>query len=603
VAPSPAPPAALSFEQCLILILDSINVSREKSNDILNAQKQKIREFDRHPGRLKLETYWAIVRKLVDRTHADNPVFNGFRPLFEAELFMFTERLECLLLQVTFGNADPRQVRWAFCARFFVPWAALRIAFKLRHHQSGGDMEDWFIPRIKRGKIGCCFMRVLDAKVRRKNETDNTFAKRLSEKKNAGYRADIARNLCRDFRRYRSGEVTASGATFQQILAGCPADIALHAQLALALAIDRNVQTAKDEFGEAQTLKLIKYFGLSFAHFRHLLLRLDAELPGDEVQAWGYLQSQTFTGNTPFEAERFHPLTDPFLNILARKISAELQGASRSGELAPIPVTKNDFKAGRFPELNHQGLPIPLMQAVQNRDFGAAIATSQAIFPTGSAWSRDLPRLASFFAHLGLNAFRAELSGGGMIRSEADAMTVLDEAFRLHSLDYAKSQGKQKTMAAISLLRFILQPHRPKKKPDRELARQLHSNVVGYFRDTNREGSAAFLQSLLQWLEDDKPAALRTMRQAANFGRASCGEDWIWLLRYAPILSEILARKNDQKYFEKLAAHDGILHGETAPKTRQLLKEWNSRVGQNTFKLVFKPFPEVMISPACRPEP
>lgn len=585
--------AALTFEQCLIQILDSIEVSPRKTDGKLSAEKQKLRQFEQHPERLTLPAYWKIVNKFLERTLADNPISKVSQPLFEAELRECLKCIEHLMLQVIVGHASPRQVRWIFCARFFVPWAALRIAFLLRHRQTQqrDSMNRWFIPPMRWGKIGSCFMQILDGQVRRKAETDDAFAFRLCERQEIGNPIDTAKSLCRDFRRYRASKSTATGAKIMQILRGCPPIADLHARLVLARAIDHNVQDAIKEFGEMQTLKLIKYFRLSFDHFRLLLRHLDAELPNNDQQAWDFLQSQTFTGNTPFEAEHYHPLTEPYLNSLAKKISAELEQTDKYGSLPDIPTTKSDFNGGRFPDLNYQGSPLRIMGAVQKSDFAGMVAASQSICSPALSRPAEAARLGKFFAHLGLNAFRADIVGSGLIRSENDAALVLNEALRLLRLAHAKSRGNAKGEAAICLLRFLLQPHRPKKKGERELAQKLYSVVANYYQASNRDGSAAFLHGLLLWLKEDEQRALRMMRKAAGFGRASCGEDWIWLLRYAPILAEKLSCKHDQNFFRKLGEHEGVTFGESAPKTHQLLAQWKQRIGADRFKVAFRPFP------------
>ena len=585
--------AALTFEQCLIQILDSIEVSFQKPGGKLHAEKQKLRQFDHHPDRLTLPAYWKIVNNLLERTLTGNPIPKVSQPLFETELREGLKRFEHLLLQITSGHASARQVRWTLCARFFVPWAALRIAFRLRHCQSqqSDGMDCWFIPPVRRSKIGSCFMQILDGQLRHQAETDEAFARQLCQKQQIGDPIDAAKNLCRDFRRYRAGESTATGAGIMQILKGCPDDPTLRAKLVLARAIDWQVQNAIETFNETQALKLVKYFRLSFDHFQHLLRHLDAELPKDDQQAWDALQSQTFTGNTPFEAEHYYPLTEPYLNSLAKKISAELERVGRYRHLPDIPTSKGAFNQGEFAALNYQRLPLRIEEDVQKSDFVGAVAASQSLCPSTSSRPAEAARLGAFFAHLGLDVFRADTVGNGLIRSENEALPVLNEALRLLRLAHTKSRGSAKTMAAICLLRFLLQPHRPKKKEERELARKLYSVVANYYRESNRGGSAAFLHGLLLWLVEDELRALRMMRKAAGFGRASCGEDWIWLLRYAPILAEKLSRKRDQNFFRKLGDHEGVTHGESAPRTRQLLTEWKHRTGTERFKMTFKLFP------------
>jgi len=185
-----------------------------------------------------------------------------------------------------------------------------------------------------------------------------------------------------------------------------------------------------------------------------------------------------------------------------------------------------------------------------------------------------------------------DINGKGLIHTDADAELVLREALRLLSLAHAKSRGNAKKSAAVYLLRFLVEPHRPKTREDHVLALELCRVVAQHFKAVNREGSATFLQSILLWLDGDEKRALRLMRRAAEFGRSSCSEDWIWLLRYAPILAEKLARKHDQNYFIKLANHEGVTHAESAPKTIRLLAELKQHDTAAKFRVTFKPFPK-----------
>jgi hypothetical protein len=167
----------------------------------------------------------------------------------------------------------------------------------------------------------------------------------------------------------------------------------------------------------------------------------------------------------------------------------------------------------------------------------------------------------------------------------------LSEALRLLRLTYARSRGISKARIGIKLLRLLLRPQRPKLKAERPLAWKLWRVAEVFYRESNRHGSAAFLSGCLLWLEGNKRRALRVWHKAASYGRASCGEDWIGLLRYAPILAEELSRKRDLNYFRKLAEHEGVTNGEPAPRTTRLLKELNQRSETNKLRMTFRPFP------------
>jgi hypothetical protein len=585
--------AAPAYEECLIQILDSIDVNDKTSEGRLHSEKQKLKHFDSQPHRLSLPAYRRLIVNLVDRNLNAHLALQAAQPLLKEELRAFLERYEHLMMALRVGYANSRQVRWVLCTRFFVPWAALRIAFHLRHRQSQpcGAEYFWFLPPVKQDKIGSCFMQILDRRVRNERETEEALAHRLCGKQEANSQSDVAINLCRDLRRYRAGEGTPSGAKITQILHSVPPVTDLHTSMVLARAIDYNVQEAIKQFGHNQALKLVRFFTLTFHHFRLLLQRLATDLPSEDKGAWLYLQSRTFTGNTPFEAERFYPLTEPYLHELAKKISAELESVKRTGRLSRVPAKESDFKQGAFAKLDYKPLPIQVESAMQKVDFAAAVAASRSLFPHESSRAAEAVRLADFFSCIGLAAFDTGKPGTGLIPSEAEGAQVLREAIRLLQLAYARSRSTIKAKIGIKLLRLLLRPQRPKLKAERRLARKLFQLAEEFYRKSNRCGSARFLQGCLLWLEGKKRRALGELRKAAACGRASCGEDWIALLGYAPILAEELSQKHDLNYFRKIAEHEGVTNGEPSPRTARLLRELNRYVELNKIKVTFRPFP------------
>lgn len=583
---------ALAYEACLIHIVESIGTSSKPA--LTDQEKQKLYYFDLRPQRVSLKAYRDKFGELLRLTLTANPALQAAQPRLQNELTMGLQRYENLLLGITVGRASSKQVRWALCARFFVPWAALRAAFHLRRRQAeqGSESMHWFVPPVTDGKLGSCFLRVLDRQVRHADETEEAFAHRLCGHSNAHVKSDIAISLGRDLRRYRAGDGPPSSAKVRQILGGCPNEPDLQAKLVMSAAIDRNVHKAVSAFGPEHALSLVKYFSLAFKHFSELLISLAEELPADDDKAWIALQSQTFTGYTPFEAERFYPLTDPFLHALGRIISAELASADRRGGLTAIPAGPSDFDRGHFPKSTYHRLPASVELAIQHGDFQAAVVASQAICPSASAHSAEASRLADFFAKLGLDALKPELAGRGPIPSKPEGEAVLNEARRLFQAAHARSKGREKTEIGIRLLRFLLQPQRPKAKSDRPLARRLFRAANKFYREANRHGSAARLYGCLLWLEGNKQRALAALLNAAQYGRESCGwEDWIWLLRFAPMLAEELSRKRDLNYLVKLADHEGVTYREPSPRTKKIMMEMQQREEVAKLKVNFRPFP------------
>ncbi len=587
--------AALAYEECLLHILGCVSFSPLQPNGLADAERQKLKQFDSKPERLSLEAYQKLVGKLIQKTLVGHPLLHGWQSLLEREFLELLSRYEHLLFQVKVGRATPRQVQWAICVRFFIPWAALRIAFHFRHSNSDGTgtATDWFLPTANRSQIGSCFMRILDQQVCRRGETKANFAARLCGGTQFEAGDSIAANMSADLRRYRAGTLAPSDAKLRQILEHCPAIPGLDTKLVLARAVDRNVRAAIKAFGGDGALKLIKYFTLSYRHFNHILQQLDAELPKDGPTAWQRLQSRTYTGNFPFEAERYHPLTEPYLSSLAQNISTELETAHRSGQLAPVPTSRRDFRGGRFQPAETAMLPTGIHEAVRNGAYTAAIAASQKTFQSGCRSVGAAVQTGTFFADVALWAIDGNNTPGPLIPDKNDAPMVLQEAARLLNLAYENSEGVLADESAIRYLRFLLAPNRPKARDERLLARKLYQIAAKRCSNLGHTGSARFLHGLLLWLEGEEAAALRAFKMAVKCGKATCTErDWIQLLRYALLLSETMKSKRSMNFFRKIADSDGVTHGEAAPRTSQFAKALKLEKEKFRFSMKFQPFPK-----------
>ena len=175
-----------TYEERLTLILDSLTYVPDycpSGNPVSATEKRRFRRFDPNPSGLDVSAYKKIFRRLLDQ-HSDTIRALGkpWSGILEDELRQIMARYEHMLLSLTPGNATPRQARWSLCVRFFVPWAALRIAFRLRlvaRPQSPSNDADWFVPRVSGKMVSSCFMRIIDEQVRIDAETDTDFALRL----------------------------------------------------------------------------------------------------------------------------------------------------------------------------------------------------------------------------------------------------------------------------------------------------------------------------------------------------------------------------------------------------------------------------------------
>jgi hypothetical protein len=339
-------------------------------------------------------------------------------------------------------------------------------------------------------------------------------------------------------------------------------------------------------------LKLVTFFRLSFDHFRQLLQRHDAELPNDDERAWQFLGCQCYTGNTPFEADRYYPLTEIYPYGLAQKISSELQDADRNGRLAYVPTTRSDFSKGEFTFAGGDPLPDEIHEALRTKNFAEMIRASQSIFTSQSHKAAEAARVADFFSQLALVAYDPAPARCALTPPESDAPKVLSEAARLFGLAYDRADGVQKVQFGIRHLRFLLAPQRPKAQCERRLARKLYRVAAKFYRESGHAGSSMFLLGCLLWLEGNEKRGVRAFLTGVECGRAAFDEyDWIHLLRYAPLLAKRTSNKRALNKFLKVSELEGVLYREPSPRTNLLEKELRQRTDAGDFEITFKPFP------------
>lgn len=586
-----------TFEQCLTHIVDSVGYfSGDKKPPRLPAKtKQRFRQIDFRPEQLTAVAYRGIARKLSDlHLQGVNFLPKHAATIFEAELQEFLSRLEQLLRRLTVGRASTRQIRWSISGRFFAPWAALRIAFCQRHDLPSETAQNdyWFVPSVGGLRIGSCFMQVVDRHLKVNGESDDALSARICGITRAGSAEEIAEGMSRDFRRYRASEGTASDGTLNSIFKGCAENSEILAKAVLARAIDRNVQDAIGLFGQSHAVNLVRFFRISLRHFRSLLNRLNPELPQDDRRAWEILRSQTFTGNTPFEAERFYPLTDPYLDRLAQIISTELTRTCTRRSLTRLPVGRRAFDGGHFPSLENCFLPRDIELAIQKGDFPLMVRVSESLFTTRSGNPEEAARMGEFFSRQALPAYDSTCKPGSWVPNLHDAEIVMKEGFRLLSLAHANAQGAVKVRTSNRFLRILLVFHRPKLKAEHPLAWKLYREVARDYRRSGMTGSSAFLRGCLLWLGGKEMKALDMFLTAAKCGRTSCGNDWVPLLQLAPVLAA-KSSKRALNWFLALSEREGVSSHDPTPRTNIFVQEIRQRVHENTFNLVVRPFPTV----------
>ena len=578
-----------SFEEVFADIVDAVDFSRDntKTQQISPKRKQHYKEFDLHPDRLVMAGYEDATQKLTEQLMLSvNNFPKTLAQLFRGELKELLLRYENLLRTITMGRARPDQTKWILCVRFFLPWAALRLAFHNRRHPVtiSNKAASWFLPYVERGKISSCFMQVVDGCVRNQSESQSALAVRLCKLSGRGDPKEFGVELSR----YRNRRALPPDTAINRILDGCDGDDQLGAKLILARAIDRCIGDACRRFKLKQTIALVKYYRLMFDHCQQLMQTLQPDLAGkDDVEAWLLLQSMTFTGNTTFDNERVHPLTDLYMVKLGSLISSELG----QGNIATCPSMRTEMRRAQFKPLLFQPLPTDIHEAVRSGKYLAAIELSRRMFPSGSSESDLAAHVGQFFGGVAMLVYELPSLVNPLKPRHADAPRVMAEALRLQELAYETSTGMQRLQHATSLLRFLLEPQRPKTRMERLLAWKLLRIVAKHYRSVGRHGSAHYLLGCLRWLEGEENEAVKFFRLAVDCGRASCGEDWIWLLRSAPSLAKSTGSKQARKLFLRLSNHEGVLHKQSARKTGIISRELKLQDEAHEFEMRLQSFP------------
>ncbi|HTI72731.1 MAG TPA: hypothetical protein VMF06_22350, partial [Candidatus Limnocylindria bacterium] len=378
-----------------------------------------------------------------------------------------------------------------------------------------------------------------------------------------------------------------SDTTIQLLLGGGVDQRWLLPILVLARAIDLNVKTATKVFGERRTVELAGYFCACCRHFEGLLreLKVSQELPEDADQAWLLLHSQTIIGNSLLEAEQFYPLMDRYMSELTLYINRELEELPNTVQLPRLPLGRNCRQRKSIWDLSGwRPLPKEIERAWASRNFTEAMVASLAYFRSHANDGVQV-RVGKLFCIEGLHRNRT---------CAADPLNqnLVNEGIRLLTRACASARGKQRTSVAVWLLRFLLEPDRPKALADNDLARRMFCMVSTAYRERGMDGMVAYLKGGILWLEGDERSALNCFWEAKNFGKGSCGSDWISLLRRASVLGgKISLRRRDQ--FLKLAKLEGIFSDKVHSRMNQRSGLVTYAEFSETFWKTFYPFSEL----------
>src|SRR6185503_9678916 len=126
---------------------------------------------------------------------------------------------------------------------------------------------------------------------------------------------------------------------------------------------------------------------------------------------------------------------------------------------------------------------------------------------------------------------------------------------------------------------------------DRALSRKLFAIVRKSLRQENLRGAANYLDGCLLALEGNPKKALNSFVAARKFGRESCGQFWIDLIRVGLMTAEQVGSKRQAKNFAKQARLFGIFSRDATPRTNEMLAQMKEDDFRKAWTSAFKPFP------------
>ena len=606
-----------SFEECLLFLLDNLSHERDglRRSTLTAKQKFLFKHMESKADELSLEDYNDILRQLLvpglsgmtaeSKTHVE---------ALQAERTLFLKRYEALHWQVVPGQAKREAVLWILAHRFFIPWLALRLAFRLPDEANiGTTSEDcWFIPLHGTG-LGSCVSKVIDRC--RKAKSNATFARRCYDHFPTAKQTTHAKELEGDLSKYAMLKNTISDSTINVIVEAVHDVPHLRLMLVLARFIDRCVREARAVFEDELVLELIDFFVLCFAHFRGVLKQVRAKVaagPRDKVQQFGFnsagqsvpiipaneadrvwlwLTSPTYMGNTPGQWKRFFPLMDEHMNELPRQINAELRRTVRSGELSFLPRDYDELNAGHGPFQMPTALPAAIEDAPIRATVQAAVDASRKEFQ-GKPNLKQAWAARQRFEFMAMNAFFARAHcHQGMCLME-DAVLADAECKRLFALVLQHAPKQQRLVMGVKFLKYLIQPFRTKSGEDRKLARGLLKQVAAPLRRSKRRGAACYFEGCLLVLEGKHRVALKSFVAARKLGRESCGREWIEMLRVGLMTAERVPSKREEKNFAKQIHLFGALSNDSTPRTNAMQAQMIEAEYRRTWQSAFQPFPE-----------
>lgn len=608
-----------SFEECLLFLMDNLSHERDglRRSTLTPKQKFLFKQMESKADALSLEDYNDILRRLLipglagmadeSKLHVET---------LQSELTLFLKRYEPLHWQVVPGKAKRDDVLWVLAGRFFIPWFALRLAFRLPDDAAIGTTADdcWFIP-LRGPGLTSCVSKVIDRC--RKAESSAAFARRCYDHFPTSKQATLAKVLEGDLSKYAMLNNTVSDSVINVIVEAVHDVSHLRLMLVLARFIDRCVRDARRMFEDELVSELIDFFVLCFVHFRGVLKQARAEVaanPDDKVQQFGFnsavqgvpiipakeadrvwlwLTSPTYMGNTPGQWKRFLPLMDEHMNELPRKMNAELRRTVRSGELSFLPRNYDELNAGRWPFQMPTKIPEAIENAPIRNTVQVAIDASRKEFH-GKANLKQAWAARQRFEFLAMNAFFARAQGREGMCSPEEAVLADAECKRLFVLVIRHVPKRLRPRLALKFLTYLVEPFRKKSGDDRKLAREMLRLVAPPLRRSNLRGAVCYFEGCLLAFDGKHQSALKSFVTARKLGRESCGgRRWIDLLRAGLMTAERVGSKREQKNFDKQIQLFGALSNDSTPRTNAMQAKMIEAEYRQAWLAAFQPFPAI----------
>lgn len=614
----PAANLVPSFEECLTFLMDNLSHSRDglKTSTLSAKEKQRFRQMECKADALALDDYRDILRRiLAPGLHDLTAESKAHVELLLDERTQFLKRYEALNSQVVPGRAKRHEVLWVLSHRFILPWMALRLAYRLPDAADIGTTADdcWFLPLHGDG-FASCVMKVIDRFFREEDESNAELARRLYGHLPKDERDRLAIPFEGDLSKYSKCTTTPSDATIGLLVRGTNSIPHLRLMLVLARFIDRCVRDARKVFDDGLVLELLDYLVLCFVYFRGVLAQVRkevaastvdkvqklrftpsgesvAEMPTSEsARVWLWLNSPTFMGNTPVQHERFYPLMDEYMNELPRKINAELVRTVLRGELSLLPRDATELNGGRWRIPSYAQIPEEIEGAPIRATVKAAVEVSQRVF-CGRVNLAAAIAAKQRFEFLGLGTFVVTADGRPGFCSPEDAALAELECKRLFQLIYEQAPERHRPRLALQLLKYLIEPSRPKTSADRKLARALFKVVSGPMRQRKQRGAVHYLTGCLHALDKEHKKALKVFTEARKLGRESCGKCWVDLLRAGMLMADSVGAKQEQKNFAKRAGITGLFTNDATPRTNEMKAQMRVENYLRAAAAAFKPFP------------